>query len=347
MRIAGRCVITTRRMLYLHDIFGQDTAINQLRLAWKADRLPHGLIFSGPSGVGKGSAARAVAAWFLCENPGADDACGACRSCHLIGSDTHPDYHLIYRQLVRQIKKDSKARDLSIDVIEAHLLEPASRKSGTGRGKVFVIEEAETMTRDAANSMLKTLEEPQGRVLIILLTDQLHSLLPTIRSRCQMIPFTALPLELVMKKLIAGGADADAAKLATIISEGSLGLAMRWTQDGIVERTRQMQQRLDAILTGRPVDDLPSFIAESAGLYVERQEQRDPAISKDQVKREAIVLYLQLAADHIRRRLPQIATAGLQLRACRIIDDIAQSQIYVQGNVNVDLVMEHIGIRIR
>ena len=334
-------------MRYLRDIFGQDAAIKGLRQAWQTQRLPHGLIFGGPAGVGKGTTAKAMAAWFLCENPGAEDACGKCHSCHLVESGTHPDYHLIYRQLVRVIKKESKARDLSIDVIEAHLLEPAARKAMAGRGKVFVIEEAETMTRDAANSMLKTLEEPQGRVLIILLTDQPQALLATIRSRCQLVALGSLPREVVMKTLIDGGTEQEAAKLAAIISDGSLGLGQRWLQDGVVERARGLNARLDAILTGKPVDDLPAYIKESVEMYVEREEQRDAAISKDQVKREALVLYLKLAADQIRRRLPQIVAAEVQLRACRMIDDIAQAQIYVEGNVTVDLVLEYVGIRVR
>ena len=88
-------------MLLLKDILGQEKAITQLRQANAAGRLPHGLIFSGPSGVGKGTTARALAALFLCDNPGAEDACGKCHSCHLLDVGTHPDYHLVYRQLVR------------------------------------------------------------------------------------------------------------------------------------------------------------------------------------------------------------------------------------------------------
>ena len=71
-------------MRYLRDIFGQDAAIKGLRQAWQTQRLPHGLIFGGPAGVGKGTTAKAMAAWFLCENPGAEDACGNCHSCHLV-----------------------------------------------------------------------------------------------------------------------------------------------------------------------------------------------------------------------------------------------------------------------
>lgn len=309
--------------------------------------MPHGLIFAGPTGVGKAATAKALATWFLCEHPLAGDACGKCPSCHLVEAGTHPDYHLIFRQLVRLQKKDSKARDLSIDVIRLHLLEPASRKAMQGRGKVFVIEEAETMTRDAANAILKTLEEPQGRTLIILLTDQPHSLLPTIRSRCQMIRFSALADELIVNRLAAKGIDAQTATLAAHMAQGSLGLALRWIEDGIVANARPLYDRLAAIVAGRDADGLPQFLAEGAARQVEKEEERDSNISKDQAMREAVVLHLTIAADYLRGQLAQPLDPATKLRICRMIDDIAQAQTYIQGNVNVNLVLEYIGNRLR
>ena len=333
-------------MQLLRDIFGQDAAIAQLRTAYQQDRLPHGMIFSGPHGVGKGTTARAMAAWFLCERPGKDDACGTCSSCHLLTAGTHPDYHLVFRQLVRLQKKDSKARDLSIDVIRAHVLEPSARKAMQNRGKVFIIEEAETMTRDAANSLLKTLEEPQGRTMMILLTDQAQYLLPTIRSRCQPVHFAALPEEIVVARLQERGIDRETAQLATRMAEGSLGLATQWTEDGLVAAARPLYQRLDAVLANRPVEDLPAFLGTLAGQLYERELGRDKEVSKDQATREATVLLLRLCADYLRQRLPEADPAGA-LRICGMIDDIAQSQQYIAGNVNVNLVLEHIGNRIR
>lgn len=334
-------------MAYFRDIFGQDAAIAQLRNAWQADRLPHGLIFAGPAGVGKGTAAQALAAWFLCEHPGGEDACGKCPSCHLVAAGTHPDYHVIYRQLIRLEKKDSKARDLSRDLIRDYLLEPASRKALQGRGKVFIIEEAETMNRDAANAMLKTLEEPQGRTLIVLLTDQPHSLLPTIRSRCQMVRFASLPLDLVVEKLGSRGIDPDAARLAATIAEGSLGLAIRWAEDGVVDRAYELQSQLRQIVAGQSAEALPAWLAAAGADYAARQEDRDANVSKDQVTREAVILYLRLAADYLRSRLGELQNAALQLRICRMIDDLAQAQKYIAGNVNTSLVLEHVANRLR
>lgn len=335
-------------MLLLRDIFGQDDAVRQLRSAWQSDRLPHGLIFAGPPGVGKGTAAGAVAAWFLCEQPGSDDACGKCASCHLVSAGTHPDYHVIYRQLIRldPRKKDHKASVLSIDLIENYLMDPAARKAMQGRGKVFIIEEAELLSRDAGNSMLKTLEEPQGRTLIILLTDQLHSLLPTIRSRCQSVRFGSLPDALVIEKLTQRGANADDAEMATVVASGSLGLASRWIEDGIIERARQLHDLLNAILGGKGAEVFPAWIATAGADYAAKQEERDANISKDQTTREGIILYLRLAADNLRARLAD-ADAAQQMRLCHIIDDLAQGQTYIDGNVNTGLVLEHLANRFK
>lgn len=334
-------------MLYLRDILGQDQAIRQIRQAGQADRLPHGMIFAGAAGVGKGTTAQALAAWFLCEKPGKDDACGQCHSCHLVASGTHPDYRVIYRQLIRLSKKDSKARDLSIDLIREHLLDPAGKKALQGRGKVFIIEEAETMTRDAANSMLKTLEEPLGRTLIILLTDSPQSLLPTILSRTQIVRFAHLPEELVVQQLTRRGIDAQLAQYASIMAEGSLGLAARWIEDGIVERGVQLFQAIDQILVGRPVEGLSAWFAESAGMYAAKQEERDENVSKDQATREGVVLYFRLAADYLRQCLGRLSDPLQQLSACQMIDDLAQAQVYVEGNVNTSLVLENVANRLR
>lgn len=334
-------------MLYLRDILGQDQAIRQIRQAGQADRLPHGMIFAGAAGVGKATTAQALAAWFLCEKPGKDDACGQCHSCHLVASGTHPDYRVIYRQLIRLTRKDSKARDLSIDLIRDYLLEPAGRKALQGRGKVFIIEEAETMTRDAANSMLKTLEEPLGRTLIILLTDSPNSLLPTILSRTQIVRFAHLPQELVVHQLTRRGIDAQLAQYASIMAEGSLGLAARWIEDGVVQRGVQLYQAIDQILAYRPVEGLAAWFAESAGMYAAKQEERDENVSKDQATREGVVLYFRLAADYLRQCLGRMGDPLQQLSACQMIDDLAQAQVYVEGNVNTSLVLENVANRLR
>src|SRR5213593_3123196 len=134
-RIDSQTLMTT-----LQDIFGQDSAIETIVRAYEADRLPHGLIFAGPVGVGKATAARGLAALFLCENPRKNQPCGKCTSCTLMDAGNHPDFHVVYRQLIRLEKEKVKAIELAKDVITNYLVEPANHKSSMGRGKVFVVE---------------------------------------------------------------------------------------------------------------------------------------------------------------------------------------------------------------
>src|SRR3954471_24763569 len=164
------------------DILGQQSAIDYLKTAYCADRMPHALIFAGPSGVGKGTTAAALAKVWLCDKPNIKTAepCGKCDSCRTFQVGTHPDFHVVYRQLIRLEKESSKAKELPVDVIRLHLIHPAGLKAAMNRGKVFVVEEAELMNAAAQNSLLKTLEEPLGRTIVVLLTDQPDALLPTI-----------------------------------------------------------------------------------------------------------------------------------------------------------------------
>src|SRR5947209_18367875 len=153
------------------NIFGQETALDWLKRAYLADRLPHGLLFSGPVGVGKATTARALAGLFLCEQPKQDKPCGSCASCRVFDAGNHPDYHVVTKELIRYHDKTGKSKgiDLSIHVLRPELIEPANRKPLMGRGKVFVVEQAEAMNPQAQNAILKTLEEPAGRTVIVLM----------------------------------------------------------------------------------------------------------------------------------------------------------------------------------
>src|SRR3982751_999094 len=101
------------------NIFGQQAAIDWLQQAYLADRLPHGLIFAGPVGVGKATTAAALGALLLCENPKNDDSCGKCDSCRVLAAGNHPDFRVITKELIRQYDRSgtSKAVEFSIDVI--------------------------------------------------------------------------------------------------------------------------------------------------------------------------------------------------------------------------------------
>lgn len=331
-------------MLGFDAIFGQDRAIDLIRRACLAERLPHGLIFAGPTGVGKGTTARALGGLFLCEKPAQAAACGQCASCKVFAAGNHPDFHLVYRQLIRLEKEEAKAKDLPIKVIRDFLVEPANRKSAMGQGKVFVVDEAESMNAAAQNAMLKTLEEPAGRTLIVLLTDQPELLLPTIRSRCQLVRFGALEDGVIRRELekrrISPGDAADAA----LFAEGSLGKAIQWMEDGVVGHARELRQRLEEMLGGRPMVDVPEWFKKVADEYASKQLERDELASKDQMTREGLGLYLRLAAQMLRRHLSEAQQSEQLDAACSGIEALARADQYLEGNVNISLIFQQLAV---
>lgn len=160
---------------------GEATA--QLRQAWSAQRLPHAILVQGADGLGKRFFAAWLAAAVLCEKSNASElnACGACASCALIKAGSHPDFHWIAPEEDKQ--------QLSVDQVRA-ACEKLSKTSFRQGYKVAILEPAHQMTPGAANSVLKTLEEPSKGSLLVLLTSRPSGLLPTVRSRCQKLTIT-------------------------------------------------------------------------------------------------------------------------------------------------------------
>ncbi len=330
----------------LSDIFGQNSAIDTLTRAYLADRVPHGLIFAGPTGVGKGTTAKALATLFLCEKPKKSEPCGKCDSCRVMESGNHPDYHVIYKELIRVYDKTGKSKGttLSINVIRPELIGPAAHKSAMGVGKVFVVEQADLMEAPAQNSMLKTLEEPSGRTLIILLTDSPGYLLPTIRSRCQIIRFGPLDRATVARELAARKIDPATAKDAAALADGSLGVSLKWIEDGVVGPARELTGIIDSFLAGREGSvDLPAWFKKAAEDYAEKQLERDELSSKDQATREAYALYLKIAADRCRSKLAG-ASAAQADRLCGAIESIVRAEGYLDSNVNASLVFQQLAL---
>jgi DNA polymerase-3 subunit delta' len=155
----------------------QSEAWARLTRARQAGRLPHALLFTGPEGIGKGHLARALVAATLCE-AGAETACGECRSCQLRLADSHPD--LLTLQPAKEggtIGVEAVREATAFLQLHAHY----------GRGRCILVEPAEALTTSAANSLLKTLEEPTPGSLLALVASRPNRLPATVVSRCQQV----------------------------------------------------------------------------------------------------------------------------------------------------------------
>jgi len=220
----------------------QRTAWTQLRSRAEQHRLPHALLLTGPVGVGKRDFADAFARSLLCKHPVDEGvACGNCASCQLMRAGTHPDCLSI-------TFLEDKAQ-IGIDQIRA-LSRALGMKSHAGGYKVAVLMPAEQMTVEAANSLLKTLEEPTANTLLMLVTEQPARLAATVRSRCQLLRFPAPPLAQGMAWLTTQIGE-QATALVLRLADGAPLRAVELAQDGIVARRRDWLEQIVALRLGQ------------------------------------------------------------------------------------------------
>lgn len=204
------------------EILGQARAVARLRRAWAAGRLAQAYCFVGPEGVGRRTAALALAQAANCRTPASDpaggepDACGACPACRKIAAGTHPDVAVI-----------GPAEKAAIDIDQVReMIARAGRRAYEGTTKVWILDPADRMQDPAANAFLKTLEEPPGAALFILLATTVGGLLPTIRSRCQAVRFDPLDEGSLAAILARHGRPAAEVGVLAALAGGSAGRAL-------------------------------------------------------------------------------------------------------------------------
>jgi DNA polymerase III subunit delta' len=220
----------------------QEEAAAQLRRAWSANRLSHALLLQGAEGLGKQSFAAWLACAVLCDKSQGStlECCGECPSCALFAAGSHPD-------LLWVVPEEDK-QQISIDSVRA-ATERLTKTSYRQGYKVAILNPAHLMTPSAANSVLKTLEEPSPRSLLILITSQPSMLLPTVRSRCQKVTIPRPSHEQAIAWLRAkSGRAVDSALLEFA---GGAPLRALAYADGLFDTlNEQMQKQVGALLAG-------------------------------------------------------------------------------------------------
>lgn len=212
------------------EIVGQQAAIAAIRAMLSTEKMPHALLFAGPAGIGKTLTAKLTAAAILCSSEGSEP-CGHCQACLLFKQGSHPDYI--------QVVPDGAT--IKIDQIR-QIKGFAALSPSLGAGRVCLIEDAELMTVQAANSILKLLEEPPSGFVFLLTAGNSKPLLPTILSRCRKISFHLLPASVLEQALMDKGYEQLDAAVAARLSGGRMGKAIDLlAPDGLAFRTMAVE----------------------------------------------------------------------------------------------------------
>lgn len=256
-----------KEALTLCSFLGNEHVVEILRRAIQQDRLPHAMIFAGPAGVGKCTLAVLLAQYLNCPSPKGESGCGTCAVCRRIAAvietrskecltlekgfcgtcancmarmQRHPDIRIV----------EPEKTTIGIDQVRGLIAEIAYQPF-EARYRVVILDPADQMRQEAHNSLLKTLEEPPSRTIIILVTTNPYVLLDTIRSRSRMLQFGGIPQRLIEEYLTKkrGGRSPEEAHLAAIFSSGSLGIALSFNTDQYKEVRAQALRFVTLLLT--------------------------------------------------------------------------------------------------
>jgi DNA polymerase-3 subunit delta' len=270
-----------------HDIYGHEKKIEIIQKALAQKRIGHAYLFSGIPAVGKKTIAREFVKALNCEKEDAlHDSCGECSSCRKIQRGNHPDVFSV----------EADGQFIRIDAIR-EIQEQMKCKPLEARRRVFVIDDADKMNDQAANALLKILEEPSPSNILILVTARPYSMPSTIISRCQHMRFNPLRFDTVAKFLVDRmGMDNQRALLLAGLSGGSLGHAMELNEDDIVVYRTELIKLLSITQRDDPFSliNFASFLGQGKkeikqGLNILSNIFRDALVFKETQKNAMLV----------------------------------------------------------
>jgi DNA polymerase-3 subunit delta' len=247
-------------------IIGQEGAVRFLKQAMVRQKMPHAYLFVGIPGIGKRTAALALCQALNCEQPVNEDGCGHCASCRKMISGNFPDLVMV----------EPQGQNIKIEQVR-NLDRLFGFKPVEGRYRVSLIRQAETMTEEAANAFLKTLEEPPpGNILIMTVTEPLD-LLPTILSRCRRVTFRPIPVTLIEAWLEEKeGMEKGKASLLARVAAGSLGKALEMGKNHFLEKRQDLLLDLNRLLAMSP-EEAVGWASEYSGKG--KKEKREEAVA--------------------------------------------------------------------
>jgi DNA polymerase III subunit delta' len=317
----------------------QHRVVKLLTNSMKNNRLSHAYLFEGSMGTGKKEMSTQLTKSFLCKQKVAEEPCNTCVDCKRVNSGNHPDAHIIAPSGL-SIKKEQ---------IE-QLVKEFGYAGVESKKKVYIIEDADKMTPQAANSLLKFIEEPRAETLAVLLTTNLHRMLNTIISRCQVISFAPLNEEELINNLMQQGIPENVAKLVTSLTsdleEAKIMSSDEWFAEGrnkVIKLTEDLFQKPEmAFIT----------LQERWLSHFSEKDQLEKGLSllllwfKD-------LLYIQLGQEEKvvfidqKEKMKQLTMQMSQRRIVTRINAILEGKRRLHSNMNPQLLMEQVVLRLQ
>ena len=302
------------------NIYGHDWAVNLLRTHAATDKLRHAYLLTGPEGVGRRTLALRFAQALNCtQPPGPGEYCGTCRDCRQISAMQYPDLSLL--------QPEGNHKDILIDQVR-ELQHTLALAPYSAKYRIALLPDFQQATNQAANALLKTLEEPPDRVILLLTANALEDLLPTIVSRCEVLrlrPASIAATQAMLKSV--KGLSSERARQIAHLSSGRIGAALRLAEnpEALTHRQEQMESFLSL---------LPARRYERFKLADELTHPRDKA--REQVN-EVIPVWLSFWRDVF------VRTSGADLPLVNIeleekVDQVAQ---YMAASTARELVLAH------
>ena len=315
------------------DVVGHTHIIQYIQTAVKQKKLSHAYILNGQRGSGKKMLARLFAMTLQCES-GQEDPCGVCRSCVQTKGNNQPDIITV---------KHEKPATISVDDIREQLNGDIMIKPYSSPYKIYIIPEADLMTDQAQNALLKTLEEPPEYAIIFLLTENADRLLATIRSRCVMLKLRNIKDKLVKKYLMEQMQIPDyQADVCAAFAQGNIGRAVMLAKSEHFNEIKEEAIQLLKYIDEMELHEIVSAIKQIGKYKLEVTDYldiftiwyRDILIYKATKDVDGLIFSDQL--KFIKQKAAKSSYEGIE----NILTGIEQAKARIKANVNFDLLME-------
>ena len=327
-------------MVGFNNVIGHEEIIRHLQNAIKTGKISHSYIFAGEPGSGKRLLAGIYAMTLQCE-AGGENACGKCESCKRAIGKNHPDIIMV---------KHEKPNTISIDEIREQVVNDVDIKPYSSPHKIYIIPDAEIMTPQAQNALLKTIEEPPEYAVIMLLTSNIDGLLPTIRSRCVRLDLKVVDDGLVKKYLMEHLHIPDyQAEIDASFAHGSIGKAKEAATSqefaDITQKALKILKYADSMELYELTEAIKNLSSEKQKinyyLYIFQFWFRDVLMFK--ATREIDNLVFKQEINYIREQASQRSYENLE----KILEALDKTKVRLRANVNTELALELLFLTIR